>query len=228
MANHRMEPMGSMGIDVPLAVLSEKPVLLFDYFRQTFAQVTNPPIDPIREASVMSLTQFIGSHGKVIDEIETDTDRKYIELRQPVLSNFQIEDIKHLDDEHFIAVTIPIIFETDREQGLKEALDSLCKRAEQSVLTGCNIIVLSDKNINKYFAPIPSLLALSAVNNHLINRKLRTFVDIIVETGDARDVMHIALLLGYGAKAVNPYMVYYSISDMLENKKYLSSIGYSG
>lgn len=225
MANHRMEPMGSMGIDVPLAVLSEKPVLLFDYFRQTFAQVTNPPIDPIREASVMSLTQFIGSHGKVIDEIETDTDRKYIELRQPVLSNFQTEDIKHLDDEHFIAVTIPIIFETDREQGLKEALDSLCKRAEQSVLTGCNIIVLSDKNINKYFAPIPSLLALSAVNNHLINRKLRTFVDIIVETGDARDVMHIALLLGYGAKAVNPYMVYYSISDMLENGKHLSSIG---
>ncbi len=219
MTNTRKEPMGSMNVDVPLAVLSKKPQLLFDYFKQTFAQVTNPPIDPIREESVMSLTQFIGSHGRILDEIETDTDRKYIELRQPVLSNSQIEDIKHLDDEHFSSVTIPIIFETDREQGLREALESLCKRAEQCVKSGHSILILSDKSINMYYAPIPSLLALSAVNNHLTNRKLRTFVDIIVEAGDARDVMHIALLLGYGAKAVNPYMVYYSIAHMLETGK---------
>jgi glutamate synthase (NADPH) large chain len=224
MVNSKSEPMGSMGMDIPLAALSDKPELLFNYFKQTFAQVTNPPIDPIREASVMSLSQYIGSHGKFIDQIETYTDRKYLELRQPVLTNSEIEDIKHLDDEHFSSVTIPIIFETDRDQGLKEALDSLCKRAEQSVLTGHNIIILSDKNINMYFAPIPSLLALSAVNAHLTNRKLRTFVDIIVETGDARDVMHIALLLGYGAKAVNPYMVYYSIAHMIETGQYLKNI----
>jgi len=224
MANNKKEPIGSMGMDIPLAVLSDKPELLFNYFKQTFAQVTNPPIDPIREASVMSLTQYIGNHGKVLDEIEIEVDRKYIEIKHPILSNSEIEDIKHLESEDFKSLTIPIIFETDKENGLKDALDSLCKRAEESVLKGHNILILSDKNINLYYAPIPSLLALSSVHNHLLNKKLRTFVDIIVETGDARDVMHIALLIGYGAKAVNPYMVYYSISYMLENKKYIKNV----
>ncbi len=224
MVNYKKEPIGSMGMDIPLAVLSENPELLFNYFKQNFAQVTNPPIDPIREDYVMSLTQYIGNHGKVIDEIEIDVDRKYIELPNPVLSNSEIEDIKHIDNNGFNSVTIPIIFETDKENGLSDAIESLCKRAEECVLSGHNILILSDKSINLFYAPIPSLLALSAVHNHLIEKKLRTFVDIIIEAGDARDVMHIALLLGYGAKAVNPYMVYYSISNMIENKKYLRNV----
>lgn len=224
MVNTGKEPMGSMGMNIPLAVLSEKPELLFNYFKQTFAQVTNPPIDPIREASVMSLTQYIGTHGKAIDVIEIDKDRKFIELPLPVLSNSEIEDLKHLESDDFRTTTIPIIFETDKENGLKEALETLCKRAEESVILGHNILILSDKNINLYYAPIPSLLALSAVHNHLIRKKLRTSTDIIVEAGDARDVMHIALLTGFGAKAVNPYMVYYLISNMIENKKYIMNI----
>lgn len=224
MADTSKEPIGSMGLDSPLAVLSDKPQLLFNYFKQTFAQVTNPPIDPIREASVMSLTQYIGSHGKLLDEIETEIDKKYIELECPVLSDSELEDIKHLDDEHFKSITIPITFETDRKNGLKEALEYLCKRAEDSIINGHNILVLSDRNTNMYNAPIPSLLALSAVNNHLIQKKLRTSADLIVETGDARDVMHTALLLGYGAKAINPYMVYHIISNIIENEKYIKNV----
>lgn len=224
MVNTGKEPIGSMTLDIPLAVLSDRPQLLFDYFKQTFAQVTNPPIDPIRESSVMSLTQFIGNHGKVLDEVETETDRKYIEIQHPILSNSELEDIKHLDNEDFRTITIPITFETDRKNGLKEALEYLCKRAEDSIINGHNILILSDRSTNMYNAPIPSLLALSAVNNHLIQKKLRTSADIIIETGDARDVMHMALLLGYGAKAINPYMVYHIILNMLENGKHIKSV----
>ncbi|NMM61140.1 glutamate synthase large subunit [Clostridium sp. P21] len=224
MVDNAKEPIGSMGMDIPLAVLSNSPQLLFNYFKQTFAQVTNPPIDPIRESMVMSLTQYIGTHGKIIDEIETETDRKYIEIEQPILSNGELEDIRHLDTEELKTITLPIIFETDRKNGLEEALTSLCKRAEESILKGYNILILSDRNINLYYAPIPSLLALSAVNSYLIEKKLRTSADLIIETGDARDVMHMALLVGYGAKAINPYMVYYTISNMIEDKKYIKNI----
>lgn len=218
------ESIGSMGLDIPLAVLSDRPQLLFNYFKQTFAQVTNPPIDPIRESSVMSLTQYIGNHGKLLDEIEIETDRKYIEIKHPIISDSELEDIKHLDNEYFKTITIPITFETDRKNGLREALEYLCKRAEDSIINGYNILVLSDRNTNIYNAPIPSLLALSAVHNHLIQKKLRTSADLIVETGDARDVMHMALLLGYGAKAINPYMVYHIISNMVESDKYIKSM----
>lgn len=218
------EPIGCMGMDIPIGILSEKTQLLYNYFRQTFAQVTNPPIDPIRESDVMSLIQYIGIHGKIIDEVETDTDKKYIELTQPILSNSELEDIRHLDTDDFKSITIPTIFETDREDGLKEALDYLCKRTEESVLRGYNIIILSDRNINLYYAPIPSLLALSAVNSYLTKKKLRTSVDLIVESGDARDVMHMALLIGYGAKAINPYMVYHIIGNLIENKKYINNV----
>jgi glutamate synthase (NADPH/NADH) large chain len=224
MADTGKEPIGSMGLNVPLEILSDKPQLLFNYFKQTFAQVTNPPIDPIRESAVMSLTQSIGNHGKLLDKIETGTDRKYIEIKQPILSNSELEDIIHLDTEDFKTITIPIIFEIDRKNGLQEALEYLCKRSEESVLSGHNILILSDRDTNLYHAPIPSLLALSAVNNHLIQKKLKTSVDLIVESGDARDVMHIALLLGYGAKAINPYMVYHIISNMVDSKKYMKNI----
>lgn len=224
MVDNSTEPISSMGLDTPLAVLSDKPQLIFDYFKQNFAQVTNPPIDPIREKIIMSLVQFIGSHGKLLDELETEKDCKFIELSQPILNNKEIEDIKHLNDEYFRAITIPMIFEIDRENGLQEGIRYLCKRAEESVIEGYNILVLSDVGVGRYNAPIPSLLALSAVHHHLIERKLRTAIDIIVEAGDARDVMHAALLVGYGAKAINPYMVYEIIGNLIENKKYIKNI----
>ncbi|WP_291632895.1 glutamate synthase large subunit [Clostridium sp.] len=217
------EPVSSMGIDIPLAVLSEKPQLLFNYFKQNFAQVTNPPIDPIREEIIMSLVQFIGSHGKLLDEIETEKDCKFIELNHPILTNKEIEDIRHLNEDDFRAITIPMTFEIDHENGLKEALRHLCSRAEESVIEGYNLLVLSDRNAGRYNAPIPSLLALSAVHHHLVQKKLRTAVDLIVEAGDVRDVMHVALLVGYGAKAINPYMVYEIIGNLIENKKYIKS-----
>ena len=223
MADNRIEPISSMGIDIPLAVLSDKPQLLFNYFKQNFAQVTNPPIDSIREKIVMSLNQFIGSHGKLLDEIETDRDCKFIELDQPILNNKEMEDIKHLNEDDFRAITIPIVFEIDHENGLNEALSYLCKRAEESVIDGYNILILSDRGIGRYIAPIPSLLALSAVHHHLIKKKLRTAIDIIVEAGDVRDVMHAALMVGYGAKAVNPYMVYEIIRNLIEDKKYIKN-----
>ena len=225
MAENGKEPIGSMGIDIPLAVLSKKSQLLFNYFKQKFAQVTNPPIDPIREEAIMSLVQFIGSHGKLLDEIETERENKYIMLEHPVLYNNQLEDIRNLYNDDFKAITIPMVFQSDHsESGVKEALGYLCKRAEESIRLGYNIIILSDRNIDMYNAPIPSLLALSAVHHHLVRKKLRTAVDLIVEAGDARDVMHMALLVGYGAKAINPYMVFEAIAHMLDKKKHITKV----
>ncbi|MBB6214134.1 glutamate synthase (NADPH/NADH) large chain [Anaerosolibacter carboniphilus] len=220
MTENGKEPIGSMGIDTPLAILSERPQLLFNYFKQKFAQVTNPPIDPIREALIMSLIQFIGTHGKLLDEIETEKDNKYILLEHPVILSHELEGICSLYTEDFRSATIPCIFQADHEgNGLRHALDYLCKRAEESVRLGYNILVLSDRNVDMYNAPIPSLLALGAVHHHLVRKKLRTAVDLIVEAGDARDVMHMALLVGFGAKAIHPYMAFESIGHMVEKKE---------
>lgn len=219
------EPIGSMGIDTPLAVLSDRPQLLFNYFKQKFAQVTNPAIDPIREKKVMSLVQFIGTHGKLLDEIETEKENRFIRLEHPILRNSELENIRKLNSKDFRAITIPIVFQADHEKnGLTEALNYLCRRVEESIHIGYNIIVLSDRSTDMYNAPIPSLLALSAVHHHLVRKKLRTSADIIVESGDARDVMHIALLVGFGAKAINPYMAFESISYMVENKKTIEHV----
>ena len=217
MAKEGKEPIGSMGIDESIAILSSESNLLFDYFRQAFAQVTNPPIDPFRERSVVSLRQFIGSHGLLLDEVETHKKSKYLMIKSPILSSPELEDIRHLNGGDFNAVTIPALFQTDHESGLETALDRLCKRAEELVLKGHNILIISDRGVDYYNAPIPSLLALGAVHHHLIRKKLRTATDIIMETGEARDVMHMALLVGYGAKAVNPYMVYEILSSQLED-----------
>lgn len=208
MAEHGKEPIGSMGVDESMAIFSKTNNLLFDYFRQAFAQVTNPPIDPFRERSVVSLRQFIGSHGRLLDQIETGKNNKYLMIKSPIVSSPQLEDIRHLSGNDFKPVTVPALFHTDQANGLKTALDKLCERAEDLVQKGHNILVISDRGIDYYNAPIPSLLALGAVHHHLIRKKLRTAVDIIIETGEARDVMHMALLIGYGAKAVNPYLVY--------------------
>ncbi|SHJ99379.1 glutamate synthase (NADPH/NADH) large chain [Geosporobacter subterraneus DSM 17957] len=225
MAESGEEPISAMGIDMPLAILSSRPQLLFNYFKQKFAQVTNPPIDPIREKIVMSLVQYIGKHGQLLDEIEIDKKRNFIELKSPILKNDELERLRHLYSEDFKAITLPITFPIDGgKDGLKNALESLCKRAEENIRNGYNILVISDTNLDLYNAPIPSLLALGAVHHYLIRKKLRTQVDLVMECGDARDVMHMALLIGYGAKAVNPYMALESIRHMVKNKQYIGEM----
>ncbi len=219
------EPIGSMGNDTPLAVLSDKPQLLYNYFKQLFAQVTNPPIDPIREKLVMSLKQFIGDYGNILDELDLEQDVHFIELEQPILTNNNFEKIYHIENKDFRAVKIPTVFPVSKAgNGLKDALDSLNDRVVNSIKEGYNVIILSDRALDKYNAPIPSLLATASVHHYLISQKLRTKVDIIVETGDARDVMHMALLIGYGATAINPYIAFDSIHFLVKNQLYLSDL----
>jgi len=219
MARDGKEPVGAMGSDIPLAVLSDKSQLLFSYFKQSFAQVTNPPIDSIRERSVMSLRQYIGKHGVSLDKIEVNKSVKYIEIRTPILRNPELAKLENLYSEDFKAVRLPITFPVDGgEDRLKEALDNLFARAKENIQSGANLLILSDRGVDRYDAPIPSLLAVSALHHFLIREKLRTKVDIIVEAGDCRDVFQIALLLGYGAKAVNPYMAFEVIHDLVDSQ----------
>ncbi len=215
MAVKAEEGIGAMGMDTPIAILSETPQLLFHYFRQKFAQVTNPAIDSIREKKSMSLVQYLGNHGLFVDAIETDRDRTYLRLEEPVITNRELEQLKHLYTDDLKAVTLPITFQIDGgADRLEKALTDLCKRAEENVIQGHNLVILSDRSIDYYHAPIPSLLAVSAVHHHLIHQKLRTQADLIVEAGDARDVMHLALLIGYGATALNPYMSFETIRQL--------------
>lgn len=223
MAENGKEAIGSMGNDAPLAVLSDKPQLLYNYFKQLFAQVTNPPIDPIREKLVMSLKQFVGYKGNILAELNENENINFIELDQPVLDNASFEKIRHIDHTDFRSVKIPAVFSVSKGgQGLEEALDELNQRVIDNINEGYNIIILSDRTVDKYNAPIPSLLATASVHHHLIRQKLRTKVDIIVETGDARDVMHMALLIGYGATAINPYVAFDTINSLLEDQLYIN------
>ncbi|ATW28798.1 glutamate synthase subunit alpha [Candidatus Formimonas warabiya] len=225
MAQDSKEAIGSMGNDAPLAVLSDLPQLLFNYFRQLFAQVTNPPIDPIREKKVMSLNQYLGRGGNILKKIDELAPNKFIELEQPILYAEKMEKIKSIDVDTLRSITIPIIFEADQyEKGLSDALTALKKRVEESISQGYRIVILSDRDVDRYRAPIPSLLAVSAVHNHLIQKKLRTKVDLIIETGEARDTFHMALLLGYGATAVYPYMALETINHLVKNQLYLKNI----
>ncbi|MFP4697688.1 MAG: glutamate synthase large subunit [Eubacteriales bacterium] len=224
MADNGKEALGSMGNDTPLAVLSDKPQLLFNYFRQLFAQVTNPPIDPIREELVMSLKQFIGNRDTLLNDLKFDNNSNFIELEQPILDNANFEKIRHINHSDLRATKIPTIFSADcAEKGLRNALNSLCNHVVQSIQDGYNIIILTDRNVDKYNAPIPSLLAVSCVHQYLIQKKLRTKVNLIVETGDARDVMHMALLIGYGATAINPYVALDSICHLIKNNLYITN-----
>lgn len=225
MAQDSKEAISSMGNDVPLAFLSDKPELLFGYFRQLFAQVTNPPIDPIRESKVMALNQYIGRSGNILKMIDEMRPNKYLELEQPILNTEKFEKIKKIDEDTLRSITIPFIFEADRyEKGLKEALESLKKRVEESILKGYRILILSDREVDRYRAPISSVLAVSVVHNHLIQKKLRTKVDLIIETGEARDPFHMALLLGYGATAIYPYLAFETINEMVKRNLYLDNL----
>ena len=209
----RAEPVGSMGNDTPLAILSARPQILYNYFRQQFAQVTNPPIDPIREELVMSLTEYIGAVGSNI-LVPTESHCKMVRLNHPILTNTQLDLLCNIRYKGFKSVKLPTLFNAEKGcAGLKAALDELCKQAEQSVTDGVNYIILSDRNVDEKKAVIPSLLAVSAVHHHLISVQKRVQTALVVETGEMREVMHAALLLGYGASAINP--IWLSLSWMI-------------
>ena len=212
------EPINSMGNDTPLAVLSDKAQLLYNYFRQQFAQVTNPPIDPIREELVMSLTEYIGAVGMNI-LTPSENHCKMVRLNHPILNNAQLDILCNIRYKGFKTVKLPLLFEVAKGcQGLQEALATLCKQAEESVNEGVNYIVLSDRDVDAAHAAIPSLLAVSAVHHHLISVGKRVQTALIVESGEIREVMHAALLLGFGASALNPYMAF-AVIDKLVNEK---------
>ena len=209
------EPLGSMGADNPLAILSDRPQQLSNYFKQLFAQVTNPPIDPIREEMVMSLRSYMGGSLNLLDETPRHCHK--VEITQPVLSNEELQKIRFIDHDHFQAKTIECIFRATGEPGaLKDALDRICRYAKDAVLDGFSIIILTDRGMDSDHAAIPSLLATGAVHHYLIREGLRAKADLIVEAGDIRETHHFTTVLGYGASAVNPYMAIRTLQDLKE------------
>ena len=218
MAATGKEPIGSMGNDVPVAVLSKKPYRLFNYFKQLFAQVTNPPIDPIREELVMTLTGYLGSlQQNVLDQSPYHV--KMVRFRNPVISNTYFQVVKNLRYKGFSAANLLLHFDARKgAEGLQNAVEQLCIDSEKAVDEGKNYIILSDRGITEYIAPIPSLLAVSAVHHHLIKKRKRMQIDIVVESAEPREVMHFALLFGYGASIINPYMSFAVIDKLVKEK----------
>ena len=213
------EAISSMGTDTPLAVLSERPQLLFKYFKQLFAQVTNPPIDPIREQLVMSLVTNIGPKPNLMDESPESCRR--IKVQQPILTNADLQKIRGISDPHFKSKTLRMLFRVaEGPDGLGEAVDDLCRQASQAIKEGYKFLILSDRGVNEEWAPIPSMLGISAVHHHLVRECTRTEVGLILETGEPRDVHQFACLIGYGAGTINPYLVFESLVDM-ERDNYL-------
>jgi len=213
MASNGEEAIGSMGIDTPLACLSDKPQLLFNYFKQLFAQVTNPPIDPIREELVMSLTSYIGTERNMLDE--TPEHCHTLKMPQPILTNRELEKLRRVSRGDLLASTLSSTFKVhEGEVGLRRALDGLCRRASLQIKAGYSLLILSDRGVDDEYAPIPSLLALTAVHNHLAREGTLTGVALIIESGEPREVMHYSLLIGYGASAVNPYLAIETIEEL--------------
>lgn len=218
MAATGKEPIGSMGNDVPIAVLSKKPYRLFNYFKQLFAQVTNPPIDHIREELVMTLSGYLGSLQTNILEVSPD-HVKMVRFKNPVITNTYFQIVKNLRYKGFSAANLRLLFDVSRgSEGLQSAVDQLCIDSEKAVDEGKNYIILSDRGINEKLAPIPSIMAVSAVHHHLIKTRKRMQIDIVVESAEPREVMHFALLFGYGASIINPYMSF-AVIDKLVNSK---------
>ena len=207
------EPVGSMGTDVPLACLSDHAQPLFNYFRQLFAQVKNPPIDPIREELVMSLISYIGTERNILDE--TPENCHTLKMPQPILSNRDLEKLRRISSGDLLATTLPALFRaSDGEAGLRQSLEDLSSRAAHAVNSGYTLLILSDRGVDSTYAPIPSLLAMAAVHNRLVRDKTRTQVALIIESGEPREVMHFALLIGYGASAINPYLAIETLHDL--------------
>ncbi|MGV3528942.1 MAG: glutamate synthase large subunit [Flavisolibacter sp.] len=213
MATDGKEPIGSMGADFPLAILSDQPQHLSNYFKQLFAQVTNPPIDPIRERSVMSLATFVGNNGNAL--VEDPLACHSVALKHPVLTNYELEKIRSIDTGVFQAKTLQTYFRADGKPGsLKKALERLCRYAVDAVEDGFEVLILSDRALDSEHAPIPTLLATSAVHHHLIRKGLRGQVGLVIEAGDVWEVHHFACLIGFGATAVNPYLAFSTIRDL--------------
>ena len=216
MATTGQEAIGSMGTDTPISAMSSKSKLLYTYFKQNFAQVTNPPIDPIREELVMSLVSFIGPRPNILDH-KGMARKKRLEVRQPILTNGDLEKIRSIGhtEDRFDTKTLDVTYDSARgAEGMKPALDRLCDRAEEAVAAGYNIIILSDRQVGPDRIPIPALLATAAVHNHLIRKGLRTSVGLVVESGEPREVHHFTCLAGYGAEAINPYLAFDTLLDM--------------
>ncbi len=215
MGEKAAEPIFSMGNDTPIAVLSSKPQRLFNYFRQKFAQVTNPPIDPIREELVMSLTSYIGAVTGDILEPSPELC-KVVKLTSPVVTNTELDILQNLRYKGFRTVSLPMLFEAEKgAAGMEEAIGRICAEAEKAVDEGYNYVILSDRGVDEKRAPVPSLIALSAVHHYLIDKKKRSQIALIVESGEVREIMHVALLTGYGASAVNPYMAFAVLEEMV-------------
>jgi glutamate synthase domain-containing protein 2/glutamate synthase domain-containing protein 1/glutamate synthase domain-containing protein 3 len=213
MGSTAAEPIGSMGADVPLACLSDRPQSLFSYFKQLFAQVTNPPIDPIREEMVMSLISYIGTERNILDEAPENCHT--LKLPHPILTNRDLEKLRRVSSGDLLATTLPTLFRAaDGERGLRHALEDLSNRAAHAVDSGYTLLILSDRGVDATYAPIPSLLAMAAVHNRLVKDKTRTQVALIIESGEPREVMHFALLIGYGASAINPYLAFETLHDL--------------
>jgi glutamate synthase domain-containing protein 2/glutamate synthase domain-containing protein 1/glutamate synthase domain-containing protein 3 len=213
MAARGEEPVGSMGIDTPLACLSDKPQPLFHYFKQLFAQVTNPPIDPIREEMVMSLISYIGTERNILDE--TPKHCHTLRMPHPILTNRDLERLRRVSQGDYLCTTLPALFRADGgAKELERSLNGLCRGASQAIKNGYTMIILSDRGVDEQDAPIPSLLAMTAVHNHLVREKTRTQVALIIESGEPREVMHFCLLIGYGASAVNPYLAIETLENM--------------
>jgi glutamate synthase (NADPH/NADH) large chain/glutamate synthase (ferredoxin) len=207
------EAVGSMGTDTPLACLSDKPQLLFSYFKQLFAQVTNPPLDAIREELVTSLITYLGREGNLLTEAPTHA--RLIKLKTPIINNAELAKLRSLNSDEHKAVTISTLFDAcDPETGLKNAIDRVCNECVEAIKNGATLLILSDRGVDKDNAPIPSLLATSSVHHHLIRQGLRAQAGLVIETGEAREVHHFCLLLGYGAGAINPYLALETISDL--------------
>ncbi len=236
MAANGEEPIGSMGEDVSLPVLSDKPQALFRYFKQNFAQVTNPPVDPIREELVMELTTYIGPEGNLLSETPEHAHR--LELEHPVLTNDDFEKIKQISEGHFKSITFPILFNPDVKHDMRNSLDKVCDLAADAVRAGYNLIIITDRGVSKDKAAIPSLLAVAGLHHYLIKCGLRTKTGILLESGEPREVAHFALLCGYGANAVNPYLAFETLSDLIREglapeiqdyktakKNYIKSVG---
>jgi len=214
MAQNSIQPVGSMGTDTPLAVLSDKPQLLYNYFKELFAQVTNPPIDPIREELITSTTLTIGSEGNLVNPGPQSC--RQLRLPEPILKNSDLEKLRKISLPGIKNVTLPILFDAAQgKAGLERALNDLFKAADEAINSGATILILSDKGVDRRHAPIPALLATAGLHHHLIRAGTRTRVGLVVESGEPREVHHFCLLIGYGAQAINPYLVYECLNDMI-------------
>jgi glutamate synthase domain-containing protein 2/glutamate synthase domain-containing protein 3 len=223
MAKDGEEAVGSMGTDTPLAVLSNQPQLLYSYFKQLFAQVTNPPIDSIREELVMALDTYLGSEQNLL--AETPEHCRMVHLLTPILTDIELEKIRKIAFGGFRAVTLPMLFPVaEGERGLERAVEELCLKASQAIHDGYSILILSDRGVNNEWVAIPSLLAVSGVHHHLVREGTRTKAGLVVESGEARETMHFALLIGYGAGAVNPYLAFETLADMVEQRLFPEEI----